>query len=73
MAKHKKIVDTTTNSRVYKIALKYYREATMQISCSICPYHRGENYKRYVSWRHRNWKHFRKTQYKVIEYDGNGK
>jgi len=67
MTKHKKIVDTTTNSRVYKIALKYYREATMQISCSICPYHHGDNYNRFsYRWKKRNWKQYRKTQYKVV-------
>ena len=67
-AKYKKIVETTTDNRVYKIALKEYRALRCEISCGICPYHRGENYKRY-GWKHRNWKNYRKTQYKVITYD----
>ena len=64
MAKYKKILDTTDNSRVYKIALKHYREITGEISCAYCPYHRHEN-----GWSHfldRNWKNFRKTQYKPV-------
>ena len=65
MAKYKKILDTTNNSRVYKIALKHYREITGDISCAICPYHRHEN-QLYRDWRKRNWKNYRKTQYKVI-------
>jgi hypothetical protein len=66
--KYKRIVDTTTNNRVYKIALKHYREVQGIISCAICPYHRHENI-RYHDWRKRNWKHYRKTQYKVKVYD----
>ena len=71
MATYKEILDTTNNNRVYKIALKHYRELQCEISCSICPYHRGENYRRW-GWKYRNWKNYRKTQYKVIEYDING-
>ena len=40
--KVKKIVDTTTNRRVYNRALKMYRENRV-IHCSFCKYHRGEN------------------------------
>ena len=63
MAKCKKIVDTTDNSRVYKMALKRHREHCGDISCAYCPYHRIEN-----GWwnKNRNWKNYRKTQYKVI-------
>jgi len=71
MAKYKKIVDTTDNNRVYNIAIKLHRESTGQISCSICPYNRGENYDRFsYRWKKfKNWKRLRKTQYKVILYD----
>ena len=65
MAKYKKILDTTNNSRVYKIALKHYREITGDISCAYCPYHRNENYTRYSDYIKRNWKSYRKTQYKI--------
>jgi len=68
--KYKRIVDTTDNNRVYKIALKHYRAHQCKISCDICPYHGGENF--HYWFRQRNWKNYRKTQYKVIQYDWNG-
>ena len=62
MAKYKKILDTTNNSRVYKIALKHYREICGDIYCAYCPYHRHEN----GCWKtDRNWKNYRKTQYRL--------
>jgi len=69
MAKYKRIVDTTTNSRIYNLALKRYRELQCIISCSRCKYNRNENQRTYYR---KNWKHYRKTQYKVIMYDEYG-
>ncbi len=60
--KYKTILDTTDNSRIYKLALKRHREHCGDISCAWCPYHRKENG---WSWfLQRNWKSYRKTQYK---------
>ena len=67
-AKYKDIIETTTDNRTYKIALKRYRALNAIISCDICPYHRHENHKP-DSWRNNNWKRYRKTQYKVIMYE----
>ena len=64
MAKYKDILNATDNSRVYKIALKHYREH-MEINCSWCPYHRGENDKR-GDWKRKSWKWHRNNQYKVL-------
>jgi hypothetical protein len=50
-----------TNSTVYSRMLKLYREHKCEINCSRCPYHKYEN------WEHfdqRNWKRYRKHQYK---------
>lgn len=58
----KKVLDETTNSNVYNKARKMYLDQTGQIDCSRCPYHKYENYKA-DSWR-KNWKEFRKTQWK---------
>ena len=62
--KYKRTIDTIDNNRVYKIALKHYRETHCEIYCAICPYHRGENHTR-DTWKNNNWKHYRKTQYKI--------
>lgn len=63
MLKHyKEEYDTTSNASVYAKAKKRVYENTGKISCSICPYHKGENN---TSWKKRvSWKQFRKTQYK---------
>lgn len=57
------IVKTTTNSRTYKRALKWLREANGDIFCSRCPYHGGENYHNRST---KSWKDTtkRKRQYK---------
>lgn len=49
------VVNTTTDNRIYKIALKNLREARGEISCCICPYHGGENHNN-DNWRMKNWK-----------------
>ncbi len=41
--KTKKIMETTTNRRVYNIARKKYISGKNG-DCSFCKYHRGENY-----------------------------
>jgi len=63
--KVKEILDTTTNSMVYKRYLKMFREYTGQIYCSNCPYHGGENGYYHNHRDYRNWKKYRKYQYKV--------
>ena len=52
----------TTNNYVYNRLIKAHREHTGEIDCSWCPYHKHENLTR--KWRRRNWKWYRKTQYK---------
>lgn len=64
MGKPKIVMDSTNNSRVYNMARKRYLKNKGLISCDICPYHRGENVKINGHHRRRNWKLFRKTQYK---------
>ena len=61
MHKAKKIVDTTTNPTEYK---KVYKKliAKKVGKCPMCPWHSKENY------GHRddkNWKRYRKKQFKV--------
>jgi hypothetical protein len=63
--KSKKILDSTTNSMIYKRVLKFHRESRGQICCSRCPYHDGENGYYHNHRDYRNWKRYRKTQYKV--------
>lgn len=58
----KKVMDTTTNSREYKLA----RRARIPGFCTMCKPHRGCNSRVYIR---KNWKHYRKTQYKVIMYE----
>lgn len=41
--KVKKIVEKTTNRKVYNRAYKAYLECKGKIYCSYCPYHRVEN------------------------------
>ena len=62
--KAKKILDETTNRKVYNRTLKMYREQKGIIHCSFCQYHCGEN--RTTKWygsslnddkiRYPNWK-----------------
>lgn len=58
MRNKKRVLENTTDSRVYKLTA---REGVM--SCPICPPHRGCN--RDYFGVERNWKKFRKTQYKI--------
>lgn len=54
----------TSNNKVYNKARKKVLENTGKISCSFCPYNKGEN----SNHRFRGprcWKDQRKTQYKV--------
>lgn len=67
--KSKIILDTTTNSKIYKRALKFHRESTGKIKCSRCPYHGGENGHYYNHRDYRNWKKYRKTQYKIKDIE----
>lgn len=53
---------TTTNSRIYKLLYRDYLDKKAGL-CSYCGPHRGCN----ANWRvkdNRNWKKYRKTQYK---------
>lgn len=50
------------NSRVEKIKKKIQEGLKGQISCIICPPHRGENATRKA--KHTNWKKERKARYK---------
>ena len=47
----KKILDTTTNSRAYKLA----RRARITGNCPMCKPHRGCNSRVYIR---KNWKHY---------------
>ena len=51
----------TTNSNLYRKLLKLKREQDGEIRCGYCPYHKYENDTRKP---YRNWKRYRKTQYK---------
>jgi hypothetical protein len=44
--KSKKIMQNTTNRSEFNKAYKYYLEATGEIHCSYCCYHKGENSKK---------------------------
>ena len=63
--KTKDILKTTTNSRYYKMMLKWDRENQGKINCSYCPYHGGENGHRHNHRDYKNWKKYRKHQYKA--------
>lgn len=61
--KNKKELETTTNRTVYNRAYKINLERTGKIRCSMCKYHKGENYS--TKWyggfeneklRYPNWK-----------------
>lgn len=56
------IVKNTGDSRTYNRSIKVLRERRGELSCSRCPYHRGSNSR---TFRVTNWKHYRKTQWKV--------
>lgn len=62
--KNRNELHTTTNSMIYNRIIKEYRARASEISCSICPYHRGCNHSR-ENWKHNNWKRYRKKQYKL--------
>ncbi len=66
MAKSKNVIDSTVDSCVYKRTQKMRREANGEICCSRCPYHDGENGYYHNHRDYRNWKKYRKTQYKPI-------
>lgn len=61
------VMDTTENNRVYKMAKKMFLESRGDISCSVCPYHRGENFRKGAGHGVRCWKNYRKTQYKTVD------
>ena len=58
-----KILKETSNSRVYMMAQRQHN------GCPFCKKSRGCNYVR-IGWKNkRNWKHYRKTQYKPVEIE----
>ena len=57
------LLETTTNLSVYNKLIKLDREMKGNIGCSWCPYHKYENDN--GSWEKKNWKNYRKTQYRV--------
>jgi hypothetical protein len=63
MKKIKDEIDTTTNSRVYRIMRRNYLESICELYCARCLHHGM-----HVRWynQQRNWKHYRKTQYKPV-------
>lgn len=61
--KSKEIMDSTTDSRIYKMAKRFSLEAYGV--CSRCPYRGGDNHGRSRLIK-KNWKQYRKTQYKII-------
>ena len=63
--KLKEIMDFTTDSRVYKIAKRLQLESYEGI-CSRCHPNRGCNARRSRLIK-KNWKEFRRTQYKTID------
>jgi len=63
--KTKDILKTTSNSRYYKMILKWHLENQGKIHCSYCPYHDGENGHYHNHRDYRNWKRYRKHQYKT--------
>lgn len=56
MKKAKKIIGETTDNRVYKSAVKAFREASGIIYCSRCPYHGGENLRKSSRRVQKSWK-----------------
>ena len=61
--KTKEVMNSTTDSRVYKIAHREQMEHTHGC-CSRCHPRRGCNWSRSGVVK-RNWKVYRKTQYKI--------
>ena len=59
----KRIYDTADNPGVLKKAYKLLLTKEEKI-CNFCPYHRGENADRKRKDK-RNWKRFRRTQWKL--------
>ncbi len=57
--------ETTSNRTVYNRARKWHLENEGSINCAYCPYHENENDKYHNGRDYRNWKRYRKTQYKV--------
>ena len=55
-----------TNSQIYKRLLKFKRESSWEIKCSHCPYHKRDN-KGWHNMLARNWKRYRKHQYREVE------
>lgn len=49
------------NPTVYARLRKMHLERRGDIHCGYCRYHRGENRTNFFN---RNWKHYRRTQYK---------
>ncbi len=63
LRKCKAEMETTDSSFVYKRARKRFLDNTGEISCSICPYHFGENSHKYQ----RNWKKTSKRRHQRKE------
>lgn len=59
----RKILDTTTHSRTYKLIKHEWVSSNLGL-CWFCPPNKGCNY-----WNknkpNRNWKNYRKNQYKI--------
>lgn len=63
MKKKNKLMKTTANRRVFNLVYKSSVNAKHGL-CSICNMHSGCNYW-YRSKPQKNWKAYRKTQYKI--------
>jgi hypothetical protein len=66
----REVMDFTSNSCLYNRYRKMFLESERIISCSRCPYHKSENFRRR---RHaqRSWKEYRRTQYKCLPSNSN--
>lgn len=60
--KTKKELSNTNDSNSYRKLRKEYLVNKGKVNCSFCKFHKGENRKRRVK---RNWKKYRKTQYRT--------
>jgi hypothetical protein len=60
--KSKEIIDSTTDSRIYKLAKRHFLMHTKGV-CSRCHPRRGCNWGR-SRFIKRSWKEYRKRQYK---------
>lgn len=56
------VYENTSNSRVWALAHKLVMDHRGEISCSFCPWHRGEN--GFSQDCDRSWKNYRRHQYK---------